>query len=406
MSDAAPDLSTPNAFAGRPALSDADIKRLVKSENADDRAVATHKICRVMERADMSAQDRLAAHEIIRMLAADAAELVRRALAVTLRTSDLLPHDVAMKLAQDATTVAVPLLVHSPLFTDDDLSQLIRAGNPMRQVAIAKRETLSERVTTTLSEHAVEEAVVIACANDNAKFTENAVNRVVDRFGSSEVLHSVLINRKTLPVSVSERLVHMVSSALRERLITHHAIKPETAVEIVQATQERATLDLADQAGANPDARALAQHLMANGRLTPSLMLRALVRGHMSFFEHAMAELSGVPHERTWLMVHDAGSLGLRAIYDRAGLPGRMFQTFRMAVDTYHVLTAESDTLDPVRLQEKLIERFLTQMPFAPREDLIYLYERLDRDTKGRKAKPAVDVWAIEQAQIQARFAA
>ncbi len=406
MSDAAPDLSTPNAFAGRPALSDADIKRLVKSENADDRAVATHKICRVMERADMNPQDRVAAHEIIRMLAADAAELVRRALAVTLRTSDLLPHDVAMKLAQDVTTVAVPILVHSPLFTDDDLSQIIRAGHPMRQVAIAKREALSERVTTTLSEHAVEEAVVIACANDNAKFTENAVNRVVDRFGNSEVLHSVLINRKILPVSVSERLVHMVSTALRERLITHHAIKPETAIEIVQATQERATLDLADQAGANPDGRALAQHLMNNGRLTPSLMLRALVRGHMGFFEHAMAELSGVPHERTWLMVHDAGSLGLRAIYDRAGLPGRMFQTFRMAVDTYHVLTTESDALDPVRLQEKLIERFLTQMPFAPREDLIYLYERLDRDAKGRQVQPPVDMLVIEQAQIQARFAA
>jgi uncharacterized protein (DUF2336 family) len=103
-----------------------------------------------------------------------------------------------------------------------------------------------------------------------------------------------------------------------------------------------------------------------------------------------MAELSGVPHERTWLMVHDAGSLGFRAIYDRAGLPGRMFQTFRMAVDTYHVLSQEAGHLDPVRLQERLIERFLTQMPFAPREDLLYLYERLDRDSKGRKwTRPA-----------------
>src|SRR6185312_7737672 len=159
-----PDLSTPNAFAGqntfsaRPALTDADIKRLVRSENADDRAVATHKICRVMERAELGDADRAAAHEIIRMLAADAAELVRRALAVTLRTSELLPHDVVMKLAQDVTTVAVPLLTHSPLFSDEDLAQIVRAGGPVRQVAIAKRDELSERVTTALSEHAVEEA--------------------------------------------------------------------------------------------------------------------------------------------------------------------------------------------------------------------------------------------------------
>lgn len=378
-------MTAPYVPASRNALSDLDIKRLVKSENADDRAVATHKICRVMEKSDMSELDRMAAQEIIRMLAADAAELVRRALAVTLRTSELLPHDVAVKLAQDVTTVAVPVLTHSPLFSDADLRELIVTGGPVRQVAIAKRDSLSEAVTTTLAESAVEEAVVIACANDNARFSDGSMNRVMDRFGTSEVLHSVLINRKALPVSVSERLVHIVSSALREQLISHHAIKPETAVEIVQATQERATLDLADQAGASMDPQGLARHLMATKRLTPSLMLRALARGHIAFFEHSLAELSGVPHERTWLMVHDAGALGLRAVYDRAGLPGRMFQTFRAAVDTYRSLAAESGHLDPVRFQEKLIERFLTQVPFAPREDLIYLYERLDRDTKGRR---------------------
>ncbi len=378
-------MSAASTIPSRTALSDVDIKRLVKSENADDRAVATHKICRVMEKSDMTDADRKAAQEIIRMLAQDAAELVRRALSVTLRTSDLLPHDVALKLAQDVTTVAVPVLTHSPLFSDEDLSVIIRSGGPVRQVAIAKRETLSEVVTTTLAESAVEEAVVIACANDNAKFSDGGMNRVMDRFGTSEVLHSVLVNRKLLPVSVSERLVHIVSAALREQLITHHAIKPETAVEIVQATQERATLDMADQTGASMDPQGLARHLMATERLTASLILRALARGHMGFFEHALAELSGVPHERTWLMVHDAGSLGLRAIYDRAGLPGRLFQTFRIAIDTWHGLMSEAGHLEPTRFQERLIERFLTQVPFAPREDLIYLYERLDRDSKGKR---------------------
>lgn len=378
-------MSAATTIPSRTALSDVDIKRLVKSENADDRAVATHKICRVMEKSDMTDADRMAAQEIIRMLAQDAAELVRRALSVTLRTSDLLPHDVALKLAQDVTTVAVPVLTHSPLFSDEDLSVIIRSGGPVRQVAIAKREALSEVVTTTLAESAVEEAVVIACANDNAKFSDGGMNRVMDRFGTSEVLHSVLVNRKLLPVSVSERLVHIVSAALREQLITHHAIKPETAVEIVQATQERATLDMADQTGASMDPQGLARHLMATERLTASLILRALARGHMGFFEHALAELSGVPHERTWLMVHDAGSLGLRAIYDRAGLPGRLFQTFRIAIDTWHGLMSEAGHLEPTRFQERLIERFLTQVPFAPREDLIYLYERLDRDSKGKR---------------------
>ncbi|MFT4075878.1 MAG: DUF2336 domain-containing protein [Asticcacaulis sp.] len=380
-----------NASTQRASLSEQDVQKLVRSENADDRAVATHRICRLMERGDLTQAERTAAQEIIRMLAQDAAELVRRALAVTLRTSDLLPHDVAMRLAQDATTVSVPVLTHSPLFSDEDLAAIIRSGGPVRQVAIAKREALSEIVTTSLADNGVEEAVVIACANDNARFSDDGMNRVMDRFGTSEVLHSVLINRKALPVSVSERLIHVVSTALREQLVSQHAISPETAIGIATATQERATVDMADQAGASFDPQGLAHHLMTSGRLTPSLILRALARGHMGFFEHALAELSGVPHERTWLMVHDAGSLGLRAIYDRAGLPARMFQTFRIAVETYHTLQAEAGHLDPLRLQERLIERFLTQVPFAPREDLIYLYDRLDRDSKGRRWSRATD---------------
>lgn len=386
-------------ISSKSALSDLDIKRLVKSDNADDRAVATHKICRVMERNELSEADRMAAQEIIRLMAADAAELVRRALAVTLRGSELLPHDVAMKLAQDVTTVAVPILTNSPVFTDDDLRDIIRSGGAVRQVAIAKRETLSTVVTTAIADHGVEEAVVVACANDNAIFEDQSLGRVMDRFGKSEVVHSVLINRQTLPITISERLVHVVSSVMREQLMTRHAIKPETALEITTQTRERATVDLADQAGASLNPKELVKHLLSNNRLTPSLILRALARGHMPFFEHALAELSGVPHERTWLMVHDAGPLGFRAIYDRAGMPARLFQTFKAAVETYHELVDNHGHLDPMHFQERMIERFLTLKPFAPREDILYLFERLDRDSRGQK-------WAKAEAKNAASLRA
>ncbi|BBF80392.1 DUF2336 domain-containing protein [Asticcacaulis excentricus] len=371
--------------ASRSLLSETDVARLVRSDNADDRAVATHKVCRLMERSELSEVERAAAQEIIRLLADDAAELVRKSLAVTLRTSSLLPHDVALRLSRDVQAVAVPVLSYSPVFTDEDLADIIRSGGPVRQMAVARRETLSETVTTALAEHGVEEAVVIACANNQAVFSSAGMDAVLERFGESEIVQNTLINRQHLPVSVTEKLIHMVSQSLKEQLVSRHAIQPETAVQITEATQERATLDVADQTGASRDPAALARHLVIAGRMTPSLMLRALARGHMAFFEHALAELSGVPHDRCWLMVHDAGALGLRAIYDRAGLPARMFQTFRIAVDTYHSLASENADPDVLRFQARMIERFLTQVPFAPREDLIYLYERLDRDARGRR---------------------
>jgi uncharacterized protein (DUF2336 family) len=77
-------------------------------------------------------------------------------------------------------------------------------------------------------------------------------------------------------------------------------------------------------------------------------------------------------------MVHDAGPLGLKAIYDRAGLPPRLFQAFRAGVDTWRALQAEGADTTGDAFRGKMLERFLTQRPNTSRDDLAYLMERLD----------------------------
>ena len=109
-----------------------------------------------------------------------------------------------------------------------------------------------------------------------------------------------------------------------------------------------------------------------------NLLLRALAQGHMTFFEWGVAELAGVPHHRTWLMIHDAGPLGLKAIYERAGLPARLFNAFRAAVDTYHSMEFEGGPRDLERFQQTMLQRFLTAAQPAGREDVDYLMERMD----------------------------
>jgi uncharacterized protein (DUF2336 family) len=99
----------------------------------------------------------------------------------------------------------------------------------------------------------------------------------------------------------------------------------------------------------------------------------------MTFFEWGVAELSGVPHHRTWLMIHDAGPLGLRAIYERAGLPARLFSAFRAAVDTYHSMEFDGGARDRERFQQKMLQRFLTQAQPTAREDVDYLLEKMDQ---------------------------
>lgn len=363
----------------RAALTDEDIRTLLKGATADERAAAAQKLCRRIEQVPLTEDDRALAAEILRIMAADAAELVRQAVAVTLKSSPLLPRDVALKLARDVESVCLPVLACSPVFTDEDLADIVRLGGPVRQLAIARRPTLARTVTDALARHGEEKPVAAACANDKADFGEAALQRIVDRFAESERVLTAVAYRGALPMSVSERLVALVSEQVREHLIAKHAIPPDVAMELAFGATERATVDLVDQAGRTADVKGFVAHLNKGKRLTASLLLRALAQGHMTFFEWSVAELSGVPHHRTWLMIHDAGSLGLKAIYERAGLPARLFTAFRAAVDTYHSMEFDGGARDRERFQQKMLQRFLTSAQPTAREDVDYLVDRMDQ---------------------------
>lgn len=362
----------------RSALTDEDIRTLVKGATPDERALAARKLCQSMDRAPLSDEDRALAADILRVMAADAAELVRKAIAETLRSSNVVPRDVAVQLARDVESVCLPLLNFSPAFTDEDLAEIVRLGGPVRQVAIAKRPTLSRAVTDSLAEHGGERAVAAACANPGADFAESGLKRVIDRFEVSERVLAAVAYRSVLPLSITERLVNLVTDKVRDHLVTHHAVAPATALEIVTGAAEQATVDVVDQAGRTADVRGLVSHLNGEQRLTASLLLRALAHGHMTFFEWGVAELAGVPHHRTWLMIHDAGPLGLRAIYERAGLPARLFPAFRAAVDTFHSMEFDGGSKDQERFQARMLQRFMTQPEQASREDVDYLLARMD----------------------------
>jgi uncharacterized protein (DUF2336 family) len=370
----------------RSALTEGDIRTLVRGATEDERAAAAHKLCRRMDNG-LSDEEREAAHQVLRMMAADTAELVRRALDVTLKNSDVLPRDVAMTLARDLDSIALPVLHSSPVFTDDDLAEIVRVSPAVKQMAVARRAALGEAVTGALVAHGCEDAVKTACANDNALFSEEALREACERFAGVEGVTAAIAFRKVLPLSIGEKLVDLVSERVRQHLVDKHSLSPETALKVAVGTRERATVDLVEQAGRASDMKAFTAHLAAQDRLTPSLLLRAAAHGHMAFFEWSLAELARVPHHRTWLMVHDAGALGLRAIYERASLPARLYPAFRAAVDTYHALQAEGGVEDLGHFQERMLQRFLTQPTTAARADVDYLIERMDQ--LGRRARAA-----------------
>ena len=362
----------------RPELSENDIIRLMKGESSEERATVAHRLCRRIATDVLTEDERLFAEEIIQVLAQDTAELVRRTLSVTLRNSPRLPHKVATQLAQDVESVAIPVLENSPVFNDEELIELVLSVTAAKQAAIAGREKVSSTLAEVICEHADEIAVETISGNAGAEMSDRAFEHSIERFPANENMHENLVMRDHIPVHIAEKMVSLVSGQVFDMLINRHELPAQMAIDLAAGARERATIDLVEQADRTNDMSRFVSQLNLNGRLTHSIIMRALCVGHMHFVEHALAELSGVPHSRAWLMIHDAGPLGLQAIFDRAGMHRKLLPAFRAAVSVFHELELDGGVNDKARFRMRMIERVLTQFQAIPKEDLDYLLEKLD----------------------------
>jgi uncharacterized protein (DUF2336 family) len=243
---------------------------------------------------------------------------------------------------------------------------------------IAGREGLGPKASTVIAQSAPEPVVERLVRNATAQAPEAALNVIYARFGDREPMQDALIDREGLPPAIVEKLVNQVAGEMFDRLVSRHALPPQLAIDLATRARERATVDLVGQAGVQADPRRFAQQLHLNGRLTGSFVLRALCLGHVTFAEHAFAELAGLTHEKASLLFHDAGPLGLRALMQRSGLSPKLMPAFRTAIDVMRTTELDGGPGDRERFRQTMLERILTGFQGLQPEDLGYLLEKLD----------------------------
>src|SRR3546814_431657 len=136
------------------ALPTADLAaRLAKGSTPDARAEVAGAVGRALDAGGLGEEERQLAGEIVRRLAVDVERKARESLALAVRRTPDLPHDVALTLARDIASVATPLLSESGALTDQDLVDLVVGEDRAKQLAVAGRPTLSEAVADALVAH-------------------------------------------------------------------------------------------------------------------------------------------------------------------------------------------------------------------------------------------------------------
>ncbi|MDA0305168.1 MAG: DUF2336 domain-containing protein [Proteobacteria bacterium] len=361
-------------------LTQEDVNKLLSDPSPDVRAEMAGKIARDFDAGDLSAKELQLAEEIFHVMVKDAEVRVRQALAVNLKESSKLSHDLAITMAKDVEQVALPILRFSEVLNDQDLIEIIASQSEEKQVAIANRATVSENVSDVLVNTGNEKAVTTLIANDGAKISEQSLQKAVSEMGQKEAVQEAMVNRANLPVTVAERLVTLVSDKLTGALISHHALADDAVTELVLQTRERAILSLSTDSNEG-DVKVLVNQLHENDRLSPSIMLRSLCMGDITFFETAVARKADVLVSNARTLIHDSGALGLRTICRKADIPLPQFVAVRAAIDALREMEYDGLDHDRERFSRRMIERLMTQYDDMgvefEKDDLNYLLDKM-----------------------------
>src|ERR1700743_1195201 len=153
----------------------------VRTAPAGERAEATRALARGWLSSDFSGGGRAAAGGGLLMLLDDPSPLVRQAMAEVFARSTEAPGAIVQALSLDQTSVALPVLEHSPLLIDADLVDIIATGNCAMQCAIARRAILPASVCAAIAEVGSASAALELIENAYAELPPFSCDRIGER---------------------------------------------------------------------------------------------------------------------------------------------------------------------------------------------------------------------------------
>ncbi len=335
-------------------LSAVDVDRLMSNRSAVTRSHIAVRVASLFRQDTLSRNERRIAEDIVRAFADDAAVRVRKAVSYNLKRCPFLPRDIAVRIAEDVESVAIPFLEVSEALTDADLMRIVRGHGTAKQVAIARRPAVSAGVAEVLVDTENEHVILSLVSNRGADIAEPSLNRIVDGFADNAAVTEAMVHRPELPLEVSSRLIEHVSDSLRRYLVAHHRLPEGLAEDIALMGRERTLLDLVPGGGDRAPVETIIRELRRNNRLTPTLLLRGLCSGRVDLFEAGMAALAGMPVDRTRQLIRDAWPYGFEGVFRTAGLPRPLLPAFRAA---FQVVTAPARAdRNECRRHERLVQ--------------------------------------------------
>ena len=356
----------------------ASIRRALNGQTAELRANAVQKICRDIRAAEMSDAERAFASILMDRICLDVSDLVRRALAITLQSSQNLPRHIALNLIEDIDSIAVPILASSPVLTDNDLLEVLKSKAADKIRAIAQRKTLSLHISHAIVSFGDGVATARVASNDGALISRETADMIADIYVDDDLIREAALSRHDMPPAVIAQLIQRSTDKIGSNLKTYPGMTDRRAAQITRDTQERAQSYVIGEGWPENRLRDYARAMDKSGKLTPRLILRSAGRGDLRFVIAALSILAGQTVEKTRLMVLSSTGLGAKAVALRARFTVPQIEILTACIQTYLSVEAENRALTPTKFQIIVAERIASLELDLPEDVSADLLDMLD----------------------------
>lgn len=304
-----------------------DVRKLMQEPSGKVRGMLAGKIALDYRSGNFNPSEQAIANDIFRILLKDIEKKVRQSIAEHLCHSPNVPKDIVNSLANDEVDVAVYVLEFSRVLNDEDLLKIVHSSEEVSKLrAIARRENVSAELSSGLIMTQNISVLGDLVRNNGAILTDHALLSVWPQLSSNHSLLEAMVDRGGLSLTIVEKMLTAVSDELRHRLIKQYRISAPIALKASSDAREWQLLGFVPaNTNLDPDddeeVENLVDQLQLMGRLTHSLLIRALCMGSLNLFETGLARLAGVPRVNARILFNDAGPLGFHSIYRAANMP-------------------------------------------------------------------------------------
>lgn len=338
-----------------------DVVKLINDPSAESRHIITDRISSYYNKEIFNEEENKIAIDVLRLLSYDSEVSIRKLLSENLKNCDKIPHDIALVMANDIAEISMPILQFSNVLTDEDLIKITEQTEQITKlIAIAKRYEISLPLSDALINKKNEIVINVLIQNDGAEISENSLGEIVKKFSESKEILDSLIARGKLPIPIVEHILSLVSEELKNQLINEYKLDKNIADKLISKSYEQEIVKKITMISEEDQEQLinLINTLYEDNKLNDALILRALCKGNIKFFEMALSRLTNINIKEIDNIICNEGADSFASLYKTAKLPKRNFEAVYAFV-TIAIQEVHRGSITSKNFANRMMERII-----------------------------------------------